>query len=186
MSNLEHHICPTCGIEYAAPAEFFRSKNENNDPDNNSWHCPNGHIVVFTESLADKLRRENQRLAQRIAMKDDQVAAARDDADAADRRAAAFKGQVTKIKKRAAAGVCPCCNRQFQNLHRHMETKHPSFIEETKDNVETVRSKRLEKGYTQARLAKIIGVHPSHISKVERGFEPPKYAEKKIAAWASG
>jgi hypothetical protein len=23
--------------------------------------------------------------------------------------------------------VCPCCNRSFQNLRRHMATKHPEF-----------------------------------------------------------
>lgn len=39
----------------------------------------------------------------------------------------AHKGHTTRIKKRIAAGVCPCCNRTFQNLARHMENKHKEY-----------------------------------------------------------
>jgi hypothetical protein len=28
-----------------------------------------------------------------------------------------------------ANGVCPCCNRTFQNLARHMAGKHPDYEE---------------------------------------------------------
>tara|TARA_Y100000310_G_scaffold338946_1_gene430083 strand:- start:1163 stop:1354 length:192 start_codon:yes stop_codon:yes gene_type:complete len=52
-----------------------------------------------------------------------------DERDAAEKTASTYKGQVTKLKNRAKAGVCPCCNRTFQNLSRHMETKHPDFGE---------------------------------------------------------
>ena len=30
-----------------------------------------------------------------------------------------------RIEKRIHAGVCPCCNRSFPNLQRHMAAKHP-------------------------------------------------------------
>lgn len=43
------------------------------------------------------------------------------------RRAAAFKGQVTKIKNRVGNGVCPCCTRHFDNLHQHMQDQHPDW-----------------------------------------------------------
>lgn len=33
-----------------------------------------------------------------------------------------------RLRKRASAGVCPCCNRTFSQLARHMQTKHPTFI----------------------------------------------------------
>ncbi len=36
---------------------------------------------------------------------------------------------MTKVKKRAANGVCPCCNRTFSDLARHMKAKHPDFAE---------------------------------------------------------
>lgn len=53
----------------------------------------------------------------------------RDQRQAAERSASAYKGRVTRLKNRAAAGICPCCTRHFENLHRHMSTKHPDFAE---------------------------------------------------------
>lgn len=34
------------------------------------------------------------------------------------------------LRNRAAAGVCPCCNRTFEQLGRHMTTKHPEYVKE--------------------------------------------------------
>jgi len=42
----------------------------------------------------------------------------------------AIKGHHTRLKKRIAAGVCPCCNRSFQNLQSHMKNQHPQYLEE--------------------------------------------------------
>lgn len=41
----------------------------------------------------------------------------------------AIKGHHTRLKKRIANGVCPCCNRSFKNLHLHMENQHPEYLE---------------------------------------------------------
>lgn len=38
-----------------------------------------------------------------------------------------------EIKKRVGNGVCPCCNRTFENLSRHMSCKHPEYKTESKD-----------------------------------------------------
>jgi len=35
----------------------------------------------------------------------------------------------TRIKNRIANGVCPCCQRTFQNLGRHMKSQHPNYVE---------------------------------------------------------
>lgn len=40
------------------------------------------------------------------------------------------KGEVTKLKKRIANGVCPCCKRSFCNLAAHMKTQHPEYTKE--------------------------------------------------------
>ena len=82
------------------------------------------------ESEEDKLRHERDRLQQQLAQKDDAIAYQRQMRETAERQAAAKRGQVTKLKKRAAAGVCPCCNRTFVELQRHMATKHPTFTAE--------------------------------------------------------
>jgi len=39
----------------------------------------------------------------------------------------ALKGQFTKFKNRIGVGVCPCCKRNFKQLARHMENKHPDY-----------------------------------------------------------
>ena len=57
-----------------------------------------------------------------------------------DRHAA--KGQISKLKKRASAGVCPCCNRSFQNLRRHMGNKHPEFVGEQETVVDVLRGRK--------------------------------------------
>ena len=51
----------------------------------------------------------------------------------AEHRLRATKGVVTKMKKRVGKGVCPCCNRHFGNLQKHMESKHPDYTEDGDD-----------------------------------------------------
>lgn len=94
-----------------------------------AFHCPWGHSQVFTlgESEEDKLRRERNRLKQQLAYKDDCLREARKAADHERHRANGYKGHATRITKRAKAGLCPCCNRSFENLRRHMATQHPTF-----------------------------------------------------------
>lgn len=93
------------------------------------FFCGYGHSMVFAvgESENDKLRRERDRLAQQIAERDDRIRQERERAEAAERRASAARGQVTRIKNRVSHGVCPCCSRTFENLARHMTSKHPDY-----------------------------------------------------------
>jgi hypothetical protein len=100
------------------------------------FHCPNGHKQHFSAgpSEADELRKQlgNERIArqraeQRVAQRDDEVREARERAQRERNRANGYKGHATRITKRAKAGVCPCCNRHFVALERHMASKHPQF-----------------------------------------------------------
>ncbi len=94
-------------------------------PNGIQFYCPYGHVQHYIqgETEADKLRRERDRLQQRIAQKDDEIK------DLENRRRAAV-GQVTKLRNRVGNGVCPCCSRNFANLARHMHTKHPDWAAE--------------------------------------------------------
>lgn len=96
------------------------------------FYCPNGHgqWYVSGETEAEKLRRERDRAVQQLAEWQDYEREARERAERAERRVAAAKGQVTKLKKRASHGVCPCCSRTFADLARHMAGKHPGFVAE--------------------------------------------------------
>ena len=96
------------------------------------FHCPWGHPLSFRlgPSEEELLRKERDTLKQQNAMWRATADEQRDRASAAERRASAARGQVTKLKNRAAAGVCPCCNRTFTNLARHMAGQHPAFAAE--------------------------------------------------------
>lgn len=133
MSVLEIEHCPSCFIEYAVPKALLAKKLS----DGGDWWCPNGHRISYTESAADKLRKERDKLKREKEAAE--AAAAREnrwrceaveEAAAAQRQLRAQKGVTTRLKKRIAHGVCPCCNRQFQDLTRHMASKHPAFLEE--------------------------------------------------------
>lgn len=92
--------------------------------DHKGFWCPNGHRQHFVgeteaETLKKLLEAERSRSDLFIRQRD------------AERRSkSAIKGQLTKTKNRIAKGVCPCCNRQFQDLHQHMETKHPDYVDQ--------------------------------------------------------
>jgi N-acetylmuramic acid 6-phosphate (MurNAc-6-P) etherase len=93
------------------------------------FFCPYGHEQIFSdkESEEDKLRRERDRLQQKLAEKDDELKAQIASAKAFKAQAAAYKASATKARQRGSKGVCLACNRQFQNVARHMHTKHPTF-----------------------------------------------------------
>lgn len=101
-------------------------------PNGISYSCAYGHAqhLIIGESDEEKLRRERDRLTQRLAEKDDEIKRQREVREATERQLSAAKGRITKIKNLVSKGVCPCCNRQFANLHRHMTTEHPTFTAE--------------------------------------------------------
>lgn len=115
--------CPRCGCIYAVGANFIQERRRTGI----TFYCPEGHTASFRETETDRLRKQ---LAQTTSSLD-QVKASRDyergRRERTERRLSAAKGQVTKIKNRVKNGVCPCCNRTFQDLQRHMQSQHPEF-----------------------------------------------------------
>jgi hypothetical protein len=113
--------CGTCGVWHAFPETIY----EHCYREGGFWSCPNGHRRGWDKGAekkeVDLLRQERDRLKQRQAMLEDDIAAAR-------RLTAAAKAETTKLRKRVGAGVCPCCNRTFQNVARHMATKHSNVV----------------------------------------------------------
>lgn len=98
--------------------------------DGRTFYCPNGHKLTFGDNELDKLKkqlaREETRRAQAQAYASDQ----RERANATERRLSAQKGVTTRLKNRVSKGVCPCCNRHFVDLERHMKGQHPEFMED--------------------------------------------------------
>jgi hypothetical protein len=114
--------CGTCGVIHTVPKLVY----DNHRAEGGFHSCPNGHQRGWSKegSEHERIRRERDRLAQQLAEKDDEIARQR-------RMREEAEGQVTKLKKRASVGVCPCCNRTFQQLARHMAQKHPTFNAES-------------------------------------------------------
>lgn len=114
-----------CGMRHAIPQTLRDHMNAQHEKGQKQIgiYCPLGHSWIFSgksevEKVKERLEREQSRTAALTAEKDQLEASRR-----------ALKGQVTKIKKRIGKGVCPCCNRHFVNVERHMATQHPEVAE---------------------------------------------------------
>lgn len=113
--------CITCGVWHTVPEIVH-----NHHREAGGYHyCPNGHSYGWrtgTEKAEqDKIRLERDRLKQDAARLNDELAAERKRTEDAERK-------IAKAHRRAAAGVCPCCNRTFLNVQRHMKTKHSNVV----------------------------------------------------------
>lgn len=127
--------CCNCGMTFAMPSEVEQKRRSDHD-----WfYCPAGHRQYFPQkSEAEKLRDDLARTRAEF----DQEQAKRKTAEAErwrererrieetthlSRRINGYKGVTTRMKRRAMAGRCPCCTRQFKDLERHMKNQHPKF-----------------------------------------------------------
>ena len=123
--------CCACGTPFAIEARLHRSLVETH----RAFYCPNGHGQSFVgETEAERLKKQLAREAKQREALETQAKRAQAQADQerhhrelTERSLRATKAVVTKIKNRVARGVCPCCNRTFANLARHMQTKHPNY-----------------------------------------------------------
>ena len=109
-----------CGTPFSCPQTLY---NEHFAHHRTKIYCPQGHSVTYGEkSEVEQARAEleaERRRTTRLRAEKDQVEAS----------LRAQKGVNTKLRKRVANGVCPCCKRTFKNLARHMEGQHPDYAE---------------------------------------------------------
>jgi len=111
--------CGTCGVWHAIPQQMFDTAYR----EGGYWHCPNGHSRGYGESQDEKRVKQ---LQSELAAEQRRKNEALERANSATLRADIAEREAKRVKKRAHAGVCQCCNRTFTNLARHMATKHPS------------------------------------------------------------
>lgn len=115
--------CGECSIPHAIPSELYTDRLNNGG----NWWCPNGHKLHFTQTENDKLERELAAEKRRRQWSEARESSTRDQLHATERSLRGHKAAKTRIKNRIAAGVCPCCNRSFQDVRRHMAGQHPDF-----------------------------------------------------------
>lgn len=85
------------------------------------------------ESETERLRKKVAQLEDECKWADNRRRNAENETEAERRSKAAYKGQLTKVRRKVANGSCPCCNRHFENLQRHMQTKHPEYVAESNE-----------------------------------------------------
>lgn len=118
-----------CGMKHAIPTELRDYQlRQHADGQRYSIYCPLGHTYIpsgksKSTQLEEQLERERRR-AGRLAAERDQVTASLRAQRGATTRA---RNQRDRDRRRVAAGVCPCCNRTFQNLARHVAGQHPDY-----------------------------------------------------------
>lgn len=112
-----------CGIHLAIPSDLYRQARDNGQ----SVYCPLGHQFLWTETTLDRERKRAEQLERNLTFARQRADAERDLREHTEHKLRAQKGATTKAKKRHAAALCPCCNRSFVQLARHMEAKHPGY-----------------------------------------------------------
>lgn len=119
-----------CGFATLLPADFIRARKN----DHKSFYCPSCGESRYYPGKSDKERLEEQLAAVQRGKELAEARAERErnNAKAARRSARAHKGVATRLKNRAKAGVCPCCNRTFKQLAAHMKNKHPEYMADKK------------------------------------------------------
>lgn len=108
--------CCRCGIPFFMPTYHFKRLLANKGE---SFYCPNGHGQHYTgkteaeilKAKLEQVQKENEEREQELQNK--------------WLDALGEKNKLEKQLKRVHKGICPCCNRTFVNLERHMKTKHP-------------------------------------------------------------
>lgn len=119
--------CWVCGVHFAMELKY--SKRRLND--GKSFYCPNGCQIRYGTPPWKEIEQELQRERQQHDQTRARLSDVREQRDGVERRLSAQKGVTTRIKNRVSKGVCPCCNRTFENLARHMKSKHPDYAEST-------------------------------------------------------
>jgi len=122
----------SCGGVYAIQEKFRLDKKE----EGSSWTCPYcrtwwGYANNGTNA---QLKREIEEKDKEIARQKANAEYWHDRKQEAQAEAAHFRksrdgvrGALARTRNRIGNGVCPCCNRSFSELLRHMETKHPDY-----------------------------------------------------------
>jgi septal ring factor EnvC (AmiA/AmiB activator) len=120
--------CITCGVVFAIPKDLDDRLRETHK----NFYCPSGHRQHYTgDSDAEKLRKQLDTEQRRRRNVESELTGERQEHRYTQHSLRATKGATTKLKRRISKGVCPCCQRTFANLHKHMAGQHPGYAPET-------------------------------------------------------
>ncbi len=114
--------CYSCALPFGIPSQLYKRAVTDAS---GSIFCPAcGKSSCWQESDA---QRKIKQLETKLQWEASQSARLMQSRDEVSKQLIATKGVVTKLRKRVAAGVCPCCGRTFKQLSAHMTQKHPEY-----------------------------------------------------------
>lgn len=123
--QLVRETCYRCSVVFAMPEDLKKRCLQNRARE---FYCPNGHGQHYLgKSKEQQAREEAEQARANAAWWQQRARSNAEDAARAKASQRVTKGHLTRIRNRVAAGVCPCCRRNFKDLHRHMAGKHPEF-----------------------------------------------------------
>ena len=114
---LETTTCITCGVTYGMPTDLMDYHRRQGD----THYCPNGHGQSFIEPEIPKLKKQLRQAKDEAYLERQARYKAEKDLDGA-------LDKISKMKKRANAGLCPYCRRHFVNVERHIKCKHKDKV----------------------------------------------------------
>jgi hypothetical protein len=115
--TIEVVTCGECGITFGLDSAYRAERRR----DHRGFYCPNGHSRYYPAKSELELERD------RTAMLRARLDQAKADAEHTERRRRGEKAAKTRLQRRVAAGVCPCCQRTFSNLAAHIAGQHPDW-----------------------------------------------------------
>lgn len=125
--TLVSESCCSCGVLFGIPSALKSTLLDNHA----NFYCPNGHPQHYIgETEAQKLSREKKQVEADLEREKGRALHFKGKYESTERSLTATRGVVTRKKRqldRVKNGVCPCCNRSFQNLMGHMKKEHPAF-----------------------------------------------------------
>lgn len=159
--------CCNCHCLFAMSADLERRLRKSRE----YFYCPAGHAQHFCgESPEQKLQRALDAKARELEVQ-----------EAATARAKAERDQVarahTRMRTRVMNGVCPCCNRSFTNLRRHMADMHAGEL--------NLANLRRAFGMTQADVAREALVSQAQVARFEQGRPVAAWPRSRLEAWTA-
>lgn len=117
--------CYKCQCLFAIPMDLYKRARIDS---NVSFYCPHGHGQSYTKSEVSVLKEQLESKERQLQWKQEQIESKNRQIKQLDYSVRAQKAAKTKILNRVKNGVCPCCNRSFQNLQNHFKIKHPELL----------------------------------------------------------
>jgi transposase-like protein len=124
--QFEPTTCCTCGLTFAVPIAWYRKKRETHE----RFCCPNGCKLEFSaKTELDRVREETDRARAEAKTVQAQLNEERHLRLVRERELEKLSKAKAALENRVSKGQCPCCNRTFKHLARHMSSKHPEKVE---------------------------------------------------------